>query len=128
MAVRAGGRVRRSEQRWDVGPIRNMASNVWRRWDWFLRDAAPGQVVNLIRAGASFAAGNERLRAAPVLLKVDISPVCNLRCTYCVHARSEDMGDDAVLGAQAFSGAQRMSVDQLGRIVDEVAGATSAIR
>jgi MoaA/NifB/PqqE/SkfB family radical SAM enzyme len=60
------------------------------------------------------------------MLKVDISPVCNLRCTYCVHARADDFDDEA-LREQSFSSSQRMSTHQLQQIVDEVAGRTMAV-
>jgi MoaA/NifB/PqqE/SkfB family radical SAM enzyme len=118
--------MRRSQQHWEGDPVRDMVSNAWRRYDWFLSDATSGQVLNLARAVPAFATGRSRMRAAPVMLKIDISPVCNLKCTYCVHARGDDFDDD-VLRDQFFSSRQRMTVEQLGRIVDEVRGKTTAI-
>lgn len=118
--------MRRSQQSWDGDPIRNMVSNAWRRYDWFLSDATAGQALNLARAVPAFALGRDRPGGAPVMLKVDISPVCNLGCTYCVHARGDDLDDD-VLRQQSFSSRQRMSTDQLRQIVDEVTGRTAAV-
>lgn len=118
--------MRRSLQHWDGDPLRDMASNAWRRYDWFLHDATSGQALNLARAVPAFALGRDRTAAAPVMLKVDISPVCNLRCTYCVHARADDH-DDEVLRQQSFSGRQRMTPDQLRAIVGEVRGRTAAV-
>src|SRR5205823_6117091 len=62
----------------------------------------------------------------PVLLKVDISPLCNLHCTICVHARP--IGDrTAELDAQRFRASDKMSVKAFTALADEVAGKTAAV-
>jgi MoaA/NifB/PqqE/SkfB family radical SAM enzyme len=74
--------------------------------------------------GVQFAAKRERMLSWPVVVKVDISPICNLRCTICIHA---DAHGNPALAQQAFRGAHRMSVDQFRRIVDEIGGRSNAV-
>src|SRR5205085_1410671 len=71
-----------------------------------------------------YALGTEGVAAWPTVLKIDISPVCNLRCTVCVHAAPNG---DTDLERQEFHGRQRMSVADFRRIIAEVAGRTSAV-
>src|SRR5919199_13864 len=99
--------MRRHTQTWGSGHLVNMLSNVTRRQGWFTENATPRQFANLFLAASQFALKNETMRAWPVLVKVDISPLCNLRCTYCVHARPHG---NAVLQEQSFSSRQKMSV------------------
>lgn len=95
-----------------------------RRQGWLLEGASLGQLANLGLAGAGYAASAERSLAYPAILKLDISPMCNLSCTICVHARPN--GNEA-LDKQEFSSKQRMTVEQFSRIVDEVKGKTAAL-
>jgi MoaA/NifB/PqqE/SkfB family radical SAM enzyme len=103
-----------------------MANNVWRRRQWFTENTSAGQVANLLLAGAQFALKNETMRAWPVLVKVDISPLCNLKCTYCVHASPSGQGDDP-LQAQSFKGRHKMGLEHYERLIDEIAGKSMAV-
>jgi MoaA/NifB/PqqE/SkfB family radical SAM enzyme len=100
--------------------------NTRRRFGWFLDNLTPGKAANLALAITEFALRREVMRAWPVVLKVDISPLCNLRCTVCVHARSTDGSPDE-LKEQRFSAGQKMPLEVFERLVDEVAGKTSAL-
>src|SRR4051812_1228198 len=113
-------------QDWQTGHVPMMLNNVRRRRTWFLDGVSPGQLANLGVAGAQFAAPAERMRAWPVLVKVDISPLGNLRCTYCVHATPGENSDPA-LGRQVFRRSQQMTAAQFGRIADQIAGRTMAV-
>lgn len=86
----------------------------------------PGKAANLALAVSEFALRREVMRAWPVALKVDISPLCNLRCTICVHASSSESSSDD-LKRQRFSSNQRMPIAAFQRLVDEVSGKTSAL-
>jgi MoaA/NifB/PqqE/SkfB family radical SAM enzyme len=97
-----------------------------RRKDLLIANATPAKLRNLAMAGASYALKLDRARYWPIVLKVDLSPVCNLRCTVCVHARPSETSTDE-LKAQRFDAKQMMTVDQFRRIVDEVKGKTSAM-
>jgi MoaA/NifB/PqqE/SkfB family radical SAM enzyme len=100
--------------------------NTSRRLGWFLDNLSPGRAANLALATAEFLGRREVMRAWPVVLKVDISPLCNLGCTVCVHARPSSNASDDLKGQQ-FNARQRMALDAFCRIVDEVAGRTSAL-
>jgi MoaA/NifB/PqqE/SkfB family radical SAM enzyme len=105
-----------------LGAVRH----VGRRRGWFLENLTPRKAWNLVLAGLDFALGREVARAWPVILKVDISPLCNLHCTICVHARPGE-GSSEELHGQRFARSQRMSVDHFRRIVGEVRGKTMAV-
>nr|WP_245427636.1 radical SAM/SPASM domain-containing protein [Roseiarcus fermentans] len=77
-------------------------------------------------AAASFALRLERLRSWPVLVKIDISPACNLHCTYCVHAAPSDDASDP-LSEQSFSKRQRISVSEYESIIRQIAGHSAAV-
>jgi MoaA/NifB/PqqE/SkfB family radical SAM enzyme len=116
--------MRRFTQNWQAGHLLNMASNVRRRQGWFLENSSPRQLANLALAGTQFALKHETMRAWPVLVKVDISPACNLGCTFCVHASEGASG--GLLEGQSFRG-QKMSVDDFARLVDQVRGKSMAV-
>jgi len=117
--------MRRFTQNWESGHLANMASNVRRRYGWFLDNASPGQLKNLAVCGTQFALKHEKMRALPVLLKVDISPACNLGCTFCIHAHASPPGND-LLEDQEFR-ARLMSVQDFSRLVGEAEGRTVAV-
>jgi MoaA/NifB/PqqE/SkfB family radical SAM enzyme len=103
-----------------------MLNNVRRRREWFLENARPRQLGNFLLAATEFALKREVMRAWPVLVKIDISPLCNLRCTYCVHARPS--GDtQELLEQQSFNRRQKMAVDHVERIVQEIGGKSMAV-
>lgn len=97
-----------------------------RRKDWFIDNPSPRKMANLALAGASFALKRERAHHWPVALKIDLSPVCNLSCTVCVHASPIETSNDE-LKSQQFNAKQMMTVEQFRRIVDEVKGKTAAL-
>lgn len=108
------------------GSLRGRAMDVRRRWSWLLPNLTPAKLANLMLAGAQFALKHESMRAWPVIVKIDISPLCNLHCTVCVHARPSDNSTDELKG-QTFTPGTRMTVAQFQRIVDEIAGRTMAV-
>jgi MoaA/NifB/PqqE/SkfB family radical SAM enzyme len=83
-------------------------------------------MLNGATAVASFALRLEGLRFSPVLGKIDISPACNLHCTFCVHASpSADLS--GVLSEQSFTTRQRMSVSEFQSIIRQIAGHSAAV-
>jgi MoaA/NifB/PqqE/SkfB family radical SAM enzyme len=116
--------MRRFTQNWETGAIGRALNNFRRRREWFLEGASVRQLSNLALASAHFALRRELVHSWPVLVKVDISPLCNLRCTYCVHAAP---GDDDALAQQVFRGHQRMPVDRFDQIAREVSGHSAAV-
>jgi MoaA/NifB/PqqE/SkfB family radical SAM enzyme len=102
----------------------NTSQNLKRRTSWLTDQWTGKKALNALMAVLEYGAKREVMRAWPLVLKIDISPLCNLKCTICVHASPND---NEALKQQEFTAAQRMSVDQFRRIVDEVKGRTSAI-
>ncbi len=94
-----------------------------RRTSWFTDRLTPAKFRNGLSAGLSYLLRRQRSSSFPLALKIDISPVCNLKCPVCVHAAPEG---DALLEKQDFA-VYRMSVDQFRKIVDEVRGKVSAL-
>ncbi len=100
--------------------------NIRRRQGWLLENVTPRKLLNLFIAGMQFVLKREVMRAWPVIVKVDISPLCNLQCTVCVHAHPASNGSEALKG-QHFKADQKMSLAQFKRITDEVSGKSMAI-
>ena len=111
--------MRTTSQTWSAGPILSMASNVWRRRNWFLDGASRHQLANLASSAASFAGHRGTSGPFPVLLKLDLGPMCNLRCTFCVHA-DPGPGSAPALHEQVFTSRQRISLDQVRVLANEI--------
>lgn len=122
--------MRRFSQDWDSGHLLMMFDNVRRRHEWFTENTSPRQLANAVVAFGQFALKKEIVRGWPVLVKVDISPLCNLSCTYCVHARPS-VEDQSVAGEllklQSFTPAQKMSVSQFASIAHQIRGKSMAV-
>lgn len=93
-----------------------------RRLHWFLNGLTFRKATNGFSLLIAYAFKRERIRAWPAVLKVDVSPMCNLKCPVCVHAEPED---NPLLQKQVFKG-KRMSLEQFQRLVDEARGKVSA--
>ncbi len=96
----------------------NIAENVARRQRWFSKHLTAKRALNIATAAKDFLAGVEHTHAFPTVLKVDISPLCNLRCTFCVHGEGG--------GGSRFAKTQRMSLDQFKLLVARCEGKVSA--
>jgi MoaA/NifB/PqqE/SkfB family radical SAM enzyme len=90
----------------------------------FIENTNPRKISNLLLGGAQFAMRKEKVHSWPAVLKIDISPLCSLRCTICVHA---DANGNEALERQSFNSKQKMTVEQFNRIVDEVKGKTGLL-
>lgn len=104
--------------------LRGLALGAKRRQGWFMENLTFRKAFNMALTGTQFALKNERMFTLPVAVKIDISPMCNLSCTVCVHA---DPNGNPGLEKQVFDPKHRMSVDQFKRIVDEVKGVSAAV-
>jgi MoaA/NifB/PqqE/SkfB family radical SAM enzyme len=103
-------------------------SNLRRRLGWFLDDNLhPKKMLNLSAALSAYGTRSERVMAAPPILKLDISPLCNLKCVACLHAHDVFAGDDPEMARQDFNKSQRMTVAQVREILEQVKGRTSAV-
>lgn len=95
-----------------------------RREGWFLDNLTFRKAVNMAVTAGQFAVKSERMRTLPVAVKIDISPMCNLSCTVCVHA---DPNGNSALEKQNFDPKHRMSVEQFRKIIDQIRGRTAAV-
>ncbi|HST57887.1 MAG TPA: radical SAM protein [Longimicrobium sp.] len=117
--------MRRLSVRRTARPAGTLA-HMWRRQAWITDHLTPRKAANLLLAGTQWALRHEVMRAGPVVAKVDISPLCNLRCTVCVHSTPSE-GSSPLLAQQRFRGEQRMSVDRYREVVGQLSGRTAAV-
>jgi len=103
---------------------KRLLQTVVRRRHWLFARLDPRKLVNLALAGGAFLLRRETTPALPAMVKIDISPLCNLRCTACVHA---DANGEPTLEAQQFGARDRMSLEQYRRIIDRIRGRTIAV-
>jgi MoaA/NifB/PqqE/SkfB family radical SAM enzyme len=104
--------------------LRLLIVGTWRRQGWFVENLNLRRFINMVVGGGQFLLKSERMRALPMAVKIDISPMCNLSCTVCVHA---DPNGDPNLEKQEFHPQHRMSVEQFRRIIREIRNRTSAV-
>ena len=105
--------------------LRGWARFYGRRQGWLNERMTPRKLREMTIAGIDFLERRENVRAFPLVLKIDISPACQLACPACVHATPR--GDGGRLDLQLFSGPQRMALADYRRIIDEVAGHSLAV-
>ncbi|MBW2726934.1 MAG: SPASM domain-containing protein [Deltaproteobacteria bacterium] len=103
---------------------RQLLRTTWRRKGWLFRRLSLRGIANLLTAGVAFAFKRETTPAMPAVVKIDISPVCNLSCTMCVHA---DANGSDLIAEQHFSPSQHMSVERFTEIIDQVKGKTTSV-
>ncbi|CAG0999295.1 PqqA peptide cyclase [Myxococcaceae bacterium] len=102
---------------------RVMIETTWRRRHWLFR-LSPGQIWNYLVGAFHLVLKRERVSSFPGVVKIDISPICNLSCTVCVHA--DPNGNDA-LERQRFAPGHKMTVEQFRKIIDQIAGKTATV-
>lgn len=107
---------------WMPSGLRSALGTLAKRTDWTFHNTSPRKLLNMFLAGIAWIFKFQRVPAMPIALKIDLSPVCNLRCTICVHSHP---GDNPTLLKQHFDGHQRMTVEQFTAIINEVKGRTS---
>jgi MoaA/NifB/PqqE/SkfB family radical SAM enzyme len=103
---------------------RTLIGTVIRRRAWLLRRLDARKLLNLAAATRDFLLKRETVRSLPSIVKIDISPLCNLRCTVCVHASSDG---DLALAAQVFDPKHKMSLEHFSRLIDQLEGRTTAV-
>ncbi|MBN1521427.1 MAG: SPASM domain-containing protein [Candidatus Aureabacteria bacterium] len=89
-----------------------------------MQDLNLRKIKNLAKAGMQYALKKEKLSSWPAVVKIDISPLCNLECLICVHA---DPGSCSHLKRQIFHAKQRMPLEKYRNIIEEIKGKTCAV-
>jgi MoaA/NifB/PqqE/SkfB family radical SAM enzyme len=125
-ALGVGDAMRRVDQDWKGSSIQVAMRNAWRRVDWFTTGLSHRQRINAAIATWGFGFKRQCLRSWPVLVKVDISPVCNLHCTYCVHA-DPSVEKTGSLSEQSFTSRQRMPLRQFESLLAQISGRSAAV-
>jgi MoaA/NifB/PqqE/SkfB family radical SAM enzyme len=98
---------------------------MFRRQSWLFKGMTPSKLVNMTLSGLHYVIKRDSMVSYPIILKIDISPLCNLHCPVCIHARPQP--DIPLLQAQKFRASQKLSMSQFSQIVDEVKGRTLAL-
>lgn len=104
--------------------VRAPLTQVSRRLGWFTTGMNFRRAVNLAMASVEYALNRKRVASFPTMVKIDISPLCNLHCTICVHAYPRGNPD---LEAQRFGGRPLMSLDQYRQIIEQIRRKASAV-
>jgi len=102
-------------------PLRDV---IGRRMGWILEGMTPRKFLNVAACVAQYSFRSERLLGWPIILKIDISPLCNLRCPTCVHG---DPRGNPRLQDQSFRADQWMRLDQFEDIISEIRGKSTAV-
>ncbi len=104
----------------------SVIKGILRRLHWLQHRPAPRGVANGLRNLLAFTLRLERAGRLPSLVKIDISPQCNLACPHCLHADPVGRARP-LLDAQVFGKNSRMSVDQFAAIVEQLRGRVLAV-
>ncbi|MCH7868387.1 MAG: SPASM domain-containing protein [Myxococcales bacterium] len=97
---------------------------VMRKISWFWHGLTLRKAINLAISGAQFYLKSEKAYNMPVIVKIDISPACNLRCPSCVHGFA---GEDPVLQKQDLSNKHKMDIPHFTQLIDQIKATTSAV-
>jgi MoaA/NifB/PqqE/SkfB family radical SAM enzyme len=76
------------------------------------------KVWNALKCTAAYVLQRRRLNACPVILKIDVTPYCHLRCPICLHSNS------ALVNEQHIVKGMQMQFAVFKKLVDEIAGRT----
>ena len=104
-------------------------SDFYRRSEWLFGRVTIGKMATFLGNVLAFSLKAKRVKTYPFMLKIDISPLCNLACPTCIHAIPSRIEDEtrSVFERQKFNKNQKMSISQFSKIIEEVKGKTSAI-
>lgn len=104
--------------------ISHMLTSLWRRSNWFLENQTLAHFGNQALATLQFMGKSTQMKAFPIAVKIDISPLCNLSCTVCVHAHAHGNPD---IENQRFNAKQKMNVADYTSIIQQIKGKSSAV-
>lgn len=102
----------------------SMFFNFFRRIHWWSNNWSIKKLSNVLIASISFLLKRTKTMSLPIAVKIDISPLCNLRCTVCVHCHPDG---NKILEKQRFNYKQQMSVKQYERIITEIKNYVSVV-
>ncbi len=91
--------------------------SVYQKKHLFLLNISPSKILNMSKLYHSYLFRNTRVNAYPLHLKIDVTPVCQLSCSVCIHAKN-------FTPKQYFNNKMKMSLELFRKICDEVSGKT----
>ncbi len=95
-----------------------------RRKGWLIENLSFRKFINMAFGAIQFVFKTEKMFSWPIIVKIDISPLCNLKCSFCVHA---EPNDEEALKKQEFRASKKMTIAQYQRIIDEIKGKSAAV-
>ncbi len=109
-----------------IGAARRDLQDAIRRRHWIFGALDADKILNLMQNAFGFVFSREHAGRVPSVVKIDISPLCTLRCPTCVHADASAISRP-LLEAQSFRKSDVMHVDQFTRIIDQIRGKALAV-
>jgi MoaA/NifB/PqqE/SkfB family radical SAM enzyme len=91
---------------------------ILRRKNIFVHNISLLKMWNALKCAAAYALRRRRVNACPVILKIDVTPYCHLRCPICIHSNS------ALVKEQHIGKSMQMRFAVFKKLVDEIAGRT----
>lgn len=85
----------------------------------YLANLSFTKIFNVIKLSISYFLNKKEINGYPAVIKIDLTPRCQLKCDVCIHAESFSP-------RQYFKSDMNMSIDLFKRICDEVSGRTLA--
>jgi len=89
-----------------------------RRKEIFFRNLSLLKLWNALKCIRAYVLGTKKVKAYPVILKIDVTPYCHLRCPICIHSNS------AVINQQPLNKRMQMQLPVFKKLVNEIAGKT----
>jgi len=83
------------------------------------------KALNLSKSVFTYARKKDHGNYYPPMVKIDLSPLCNLHCPICVHATPKENSN--LLAQQSFDSSHMMSVEDFKKIIDEIKGKTLSV-
>lgn len=97
--------------------------SIKRRAGWFTYGLNVRKLFNGTVALCSYITSSEKIYSYPVFVKIDISPLCNLRCNACVHADPAACNDNimrGLLNKQVYNPSMKMSYSDFCALIDKI--------
>jgi MoaA/NifB/PqqE/SkfB family radical SAM enzyme len=91
---------------------------ILRRKNIFIENISMPKVWNAVKCVVAYLFKGTHVHAYPVLLKIDVSPFCHLRCPVCLHAASP------AIPGQNIRRDMQMGLPLFKKLIDEIAGKT----
>jgi MoaA/NifB/PqqE/SkfB family radical SAM enzyme len=86
----------------------------------YLYNLSPRKLLNILKLLYAYLLKKRHVTAYPVILKMDVTPLCQLKCPICIHSKSFEP-------AQQINSNMKMPMDLFRSICDEISGKTMVL-